>query len=54
MSALFRAFVSTALLIAALSAYVLAADFQAGVKAYERGDYAAALREFRTLAEQGY
>ena len=29
------------------------ADFQAGVAAYDRGDYATALREFRVLAEQG-
>ena len=31
----------------------VAADFAAGVEAYERGDYATALREFRPLAEQG-
>ncbi len=30
-----------------------AADFDAGVKAYERGDYATALRVFRQLADQG-
>jgi TPR repeat protein len=29
------------------------ADFQKGVTAYESGDYATALREFKTLAEQG-
>ena len=29
------------------------ADFQKGFDAYERGDYATALREFRPLAEQG-
>ena len=29
------------------------ADFQKGVEAYEAGDYAAALREWRPLAEQG-
>ena len=29
------------------------ADLKRGEKAYERGDYAAALREFRPLAEQG-
>ncbi len=28
-------------------------DFDAGLAAYERGDYAAALKEFRPLAEQG-
>ncbi len=30
------------------------ADFEAGVAAYNRGDYATALREFKPLAEQGY
>ena len=29
------------------------ADFQAGFVAYDRGDYATAVREFRPLAEQG-
>ncbi len=29
------------------------ADFQAGVDAYNRGDYATALREMQLLAEQG-
>ena len=32
---------------------VVAADFQAGVAAYQKGDYAAALREWTPLAEQG-
>ena len=31
----------------------LAADFEAGLGAYNRGDYERALREFRPLAEQG-
>ncbi len=31
-----------------------AADFGAGVKAYERGDYATALLIFRQLADQGH
>ena len=31
----------------------VAADYNAGVAAYKRGDYSAALLEFRTLAEQG-
>lgn len=53
MSALFRVFVLTALLIATLSVRALAAGMQAGVEAYNRGDYAAALREFRPMAEQG-
>ncbi len=35
----------------ALSAHVLAADYQAGVDAADRGDYAAALKEWRPLAE---
>ncbi len=30
------------------------ADFQAGVEAYDRGDYATALTEFRPLAQQGH
>lgn len=30
------------------------ADFDEGVAAYERGDYATALREWRPLAEQGH
>ena len=29
------------------------ADFQKGVTAYEKGDYATALREWKPLAEQG-
>ncbi len=29
------------------------ADFQAGLDAYARGDYATALKEWRPLAEQG-
>jgi len=29
------------------------ADFQAGVDAYDQGDYATALNEMRPLAEQG-
>ena len=31
-----------------------AADFQTGLEAYERGDFATALREWRPLAEQGH
>ncbi len=30
------------------------ADFEAGVEAYKRGNYAAALREFKPLAKQGH
>ena len=40
-------------LILALAAPVAAQDFDAGREAYQRGDYAAALSEFRPLAEQG-
>ena len=36
-----------------LSAPVLAADHEAGVEAYDRGDYATALKEWQPLAEQG-
>ncbi len=43
-----------ALLIVVLLGSVHAADLQAGLEAYKRGDYEAALREFRPLAEQGY
>ena len=37
-----------------LSLPVTAQDFQKGMEAYQRNDYAAALREWRPLAEQGY
>ena len=40
-------------LILALATPVAAQDFDAGEKAYERGDFAMALRELRPLAEQG-
>ncbi len=36
-----------------LSLPVTAQDFQEGMEAYQRNDYAAALREWRPLAEQG-
>ena len=46
-----RVALAVALLIAlAMPAW---ADFQAGVDAYSRGDYATALQEFKPLAEQG-
>ena len=38
----------------ALASPVAAQDFDVGWSAYQRGDYAAALREFRPLAEQGH
>ncbi len=37
----------------ALPAPVAGADFQAGTEAFNRGDYASALKEWRPLAEQG-
>ena len=40
-------------LILAIAAPVAAQDYEAGRQAYVRGDYAAALRELRPLAEQG-
>ena len=33
--------------------FILAADFASGMRAYEKGDYATALKEWRPLAEQG-
>jgi uncharacterized protein len=43
----------TAVLCLGLTGPAWGADFDKGVAAYERGDYATALREFRPLAEQG-
>ena len=43
--------VAVALFVGSMTAH--AADFSAGVKAYERGDYATALRIMRELADQG-
>jgi len=44
-------FVAVALFVGVVTAH--AADFDAGFKAYQRGDYDTALRIFRQLAEQG-
>ena len=44
-------FVAVALFVGSMTAH--AADFGAGVKAYNRGDYATALRIMREFAEQG-
>jgi hypothetical protein len=45
---------SVALVLSVISLVVPAwADFQAGMDAYNRGDYGTALREWRPLAEQG-
>ena len=46
-----RAMAAGLLCVAAWSAS--AADLERGMDAYQRGDYAAALAEFRPLAEQG-
>jgi len=43
--------VAVALFVGSVAAH--AADFGAGVKAYESGDYATALRIMRELADQG-
>ncbi len=47
----------TATMLLALVVVLVAApawaDFQAGVEAHDRGDYATALTEFRPLAQQG-
>jgi TPR repeat protein len=49
-----RKLLSIAVLLACFSTVTAhGADLAAGVKAYERGDYAAALRIFRELARQG-
>ncbi len=41
-------------IVLGLTACTDEADFKAGVAAYNRGDYATALREWRPLAKQGY
>ena len=46
-----RIIVAPTLLVAVMATAL--ADFQEGVAAFKRGDYATALREFRPLAEQG-
>ncbi len=43
--------VAVALFVGSMTAH--GADFGVGVKAYDRGDYAAAIRIFRQLADQG-
>lgn len=47
-----RAFLFAALAVA-MAVPVAAQDFDKGLAAYERGDYATALHEWRPLAEQG-
>ncbi|MCZ6508995.1 MAG: sel1 repeat family protein, partial [Alphaproteobacteria bacterium] len=41
------------LLVAVLATQASAQDFRTGLDAYDRGDFAAALKEWRPLAEQG-
>ncbi len=41
------------LLLAALAGTAVAEPYEDAVSAFERGDYATALREFRVFAEQG-
>ena len=50
---LFRRLILAVLILAMLTP-ANAADYQAGLEAYEQGDYAAAFREWRPLAEQGH
>ncbi len=45
--------IAAVVLALVLSGPSLAADFQAGLEAAGRGDYATALKEWRPLAEQG-
>ena len=51
-----RAFHGVVVIVLALAlpVHVWAADYQAGFYAYDRGDYATALKEWRPLAEQGH
>jgi TPR repeat protein len=48
-----RALYRFAVLSSLAAAIAGAADFAAGLAAYQKGDYAAALKEWRPLAEQG-
>lgn len=45
--------IAAAAVFMAVAQIAVAADFDAGKEAYERGDYATALKEFRPLAAQG-
>ncbi len=45
--------VMLALVVVLVAAPAWAGDLQAGTDAYDRGDYATALTEFRPLAQQG-
>ena len=48
-----KLFLIPILLLSLISFSSLGADFQKGVDAHGSGDYATALREFTSLAEQG-
>ena len=47
-------YIFTAVFLLLLAAPAWGQDFKKGVQAYEGGDYAAALQEWRPLAEQGH
>ena len=47
-------FIIAVLVVLAVSGPAWAADYQTGSGAYERGDFATALREWNPLAEQGH
>jgi TPR repeat protein len=49
----FQSLVAAAMLVAVAAPAARAADFHEGLAAYKRGDYEAALREWRPLAAQG-
>ena len=46
--------VAVFVLVLSFAAATAAQDYELGFEAYKRGDYAAALREFRPLADQGH
>ena len=46
--------VAVALFVGSMTAHGADFDFASGMKAYNRGDYATALRIFRQFADQGY
>ncbi len=48
-----KRFVALCLMAVAFATAPAFSDFQAGIDAYERGDYKTALREFQPLAEHG-
>ncbi|MDG1340039.1 MAG: sel1 repeat family protein [Paracoccaceae bacterium] len=49
-----RKFLASAAIVFTLAGTVQAQDFDKGWKAYEAGDYATALQQWRPLAEQGH